>query len=120
MVLDPNILQAIRDEIGEEDIATYDDAWLEDAYEDENRGNFSILATALIVWRRRLGELLNRSFDVTTEGSLLSRNQRVRYIERQIKRLENLVDDTLVGETWDAKSVTQQSADLASSTTEFS
>lgn len=95
MALDPVILRKIRYEIGASyEIGTDDDDTLEDIFLDEDEGNGSVLVTALIVWRHRLGNLTERSFDITTEGSLLSRSQKVRFIERRIKELELLVDDT--------------------------
>lgn len=96
MALATSILNQIRDEIGT--VADYSDTDLETIYVDEDRGNYSTLATALIVWRRRLGDLMDRSFDITTEGSLLARSQKVRYMERRIKELELVADETLRGE----------------------
>lgn len=93
MPLTATIMNQIRDEVGTDD--DFDDAALEVIYVDENRGNFSTLVTALIVWRRRLHGLQTRSFDVTTAGSLLARSQRIRFIERRIKELELTVDSTI-------------------------
>ena len=93
MALATTILNQIRDEIGTN--TDFTDGALEEIYEDEERGNFSTLNTALIVWRRRLGDLQARSFDITTEGSLLARSQRIRFMERRIKELEFSTDDTL-------------------------
>ena len=104
MSLSASIANQIRDEVGSDtdfvdnqDDETAGVTSLERIFLDENRGNSDILRTALIVWRRRLGDLQARSFDLTTEGSLLSRSQRVRFIERRIKELENLIDTTLKG-----------------------
>lgn len=104
MALNPDTVELIRDEIGP-DLDFADDSPhsasqlgnLEDIYNNENRGNSNALRTALICWRRRLSNIQNRSFDVVTEGSLLSRNQRVRFMERRIKELELLVDTTHKG-----------------------
>lgn len=104
MALTAQIIALIRDEIGN-DTDFSDDIphaspqldSLERIYTDENRGNYSALRTALICWRRRRNSLQSRSFDVATEGSLLSRSQRIRQMDVQIKRLEVLVDDTYVG-----------------------
>lgn len=92
MPLVTTILNQIRDEIGSD--SDYDDTALETIYTDADRGNFSTLTTALIVWRRRLHDLQTRSFDVTTGGNLYSRNQRIRMIERRIKELELITDVT--------------------------
>lgn len=118
MALDPGIVSLIRDEIGPDlDFSDDDPAGatqldsLENIYLDVNRGNSNVLRTALICWRRRLFNIQNRSFDVVTEGSLLSRSQRVKFIERRIKELELLVDTTLKGKNQTVVS----SAALASS-----
>lgn len=92
MPLTATIINQIRDEVGSD--TDYDDTALETIYIDENRGNFSTLVTALIIWRRRLHDLQTRSFDVTTGGNLYSRNQRIRFIERRIKELELISDVT--------------------------
>lgn len=99
MALDAAILRKIRYEIGAETLSGVDDdSTLETIYNDEDEGNSSVLVTALIVWRSRLGNMTDRAFDITTEGSLLSRAQKVRFIERRIKELELLVDDTPKGQ----------------------
>lgn len=115
MALSTTILNQIRDEIGSD--TDYSDAALETIYDDENRGNSSVLNTALIVWRRRLHDLQARSFDVSTEGSLLSRNQRIRFIERRIKELEMDADGTRKGANWSINSAQQQ--EEAASSGEF-
>lgn len=120
MALDPLIIDQIRDEIGndaETDIA--DDDTLEAIFNDEDRGNSSVLTTALIVWRRRLHNLQSRSFDVATEGSLLSRNQRIRFIERRIKELENIADESLKGRNHTVLTTVKQAANLEESGTEY-
>lgn len=106
MALSAQIIALIRDEIGNDadfadNISEFDSALhldsLENIYTDSERGNYSILRTALLAWRRRLHSLQARSFDVTTEGTLLNRNQRIRFMERKIKHLESLVDITFKG-----------------------
>lgn len=98
MALDPTILRKIRHEIGESyENGTDDDDTLETIFNDDTEGASSVLVTALIVWRHRLGNLTNRAFDITTEGSLLARSQKIRFIERRIEKLSILVDRTAVG-----------------------
>lgn len=106
MALSAQIIALIRDEIGNDadfanNTSEFDSSLhldsLENIYTDSERGNYSILRTTLIVWRRRLHSLQARSFDVTTEGTLLNRNQRIRFMERKIKHLESLVDITFKG-----------------------
>ncbi len=105
MALAQSIIERIRDEIGPDldvsDAAISPDPAplgdLETIYVDENRGNYSTLRTALIVWKRRLAAMQNRSFDATAGGQLFARSQRVRYLQRRVKDLELLVDYTLVG-----------------------
>lgn len=92
MALDASIVALIRDEIGDD--TDFTDSELETIYVDENRGNYSALITALIVWKRRQFNLQTRSFDVSTGGTLLSRNQRIKFIASQITRLEALADET--------------------------
>lgn len=98
MALDPAILRKIRYEIGSSiETGVDDDDTLEVIFNAEDEGNSSVLVTALIVWRHRLANLTDRAFDITTEGSLLSRSQKVRFIERRIKELSLLVDETHKG-----------------------
>jgi hypothetical protein len=98
MALDPLILRKIRYEIGNEtEAGVDDDATLEDIFNDADEGDSSVLVTALIVWRHRLANLNERAFDITTEGSLLSRSQRIKFIERRIEKLAILVDKTARG-----------------------
>lgn len=98
MALDTITLRQIRHEIGVGyESGVDDDVTLEEIFLSEVEGNSSVLVTALIVWRHRLGNLTERAFDITTEGSLLSRSQKIRFIERQIKKLEVLVDTTYTG-----------------------
>lgn len=104
MALDTAIVDLIRDEIGND--ADFSDDTphaspqldsLENIYNNVNRGNSNVLRTGLICWRRRLFNLQERSFDIITEGALLSRSQRIKFIERKIKNLEVLVDTTQKG-----------------------
>ena len=111
MALDVAIVALIRDEIGN-DTDFSDDTpsvspqldSLENIYNDANRGNSNVLRTGLICWRRRLFNLQERSFDIITEGALLSRSQRIKFIERKIKNLEALVDTTQKGKNMTIKS----------------
>lgn len=122
MALDPTILRKIRYEVGKEtETGVDDDDTIETIFNDENEGNSSVLVTALIIWRSRLGSLTDRAFDITTEGSLLSRSQKVRFIERRIKELELLVDDTPKGHNASSVGAASQSSLTSSSgTTELS
>jgi hypothetical protein len=115
MPLAQSIIERIRDEIGPDEDVT--DAAvipaaplgdLETIYIDENRGDFSTLRTALIVWRRRLGAVQAKSFDATAGGSLMARSQRVRFLQRRVKELEILVDYTLKGTNQGVQSNFQQ------------
>jgi len=104
VVLNPATVALIRDEIGNDTdfsddiphVAPQLDS-LENIYNDANRGASNVLRSALICQKRRLMNLQSRSFDVVTEGSLLSRNQRIRFLAREIIRLETLVDTTHKG-----------------------
>lgn len=106
MPLDASIISRIRDEIGS-DTDFSDDVphlapqldSLEAVYEDDERGASSILRTAWVVWKRRLAEMQQRAFDITTEGSLLNRSQKVKYMERRIHELGSIVgvDETQTG-----------------------
>ena len=106
MPLDDSIIARIRDEIGSDSDFSDDEPHtppaldsLEAIYEDTERGNFSILRTAWVVWKRRLAEMQQRAFDITTEGSLLNRTQKVKYMERRIHELGTIagVDQTQTG-----------------------
>lgn len=107
MPLSDSILSRIRDEIGNDDdfadAIAHDPATqldsLENIFEDEERGNFSILRTAWVVWKRRLADLQQRAFDITTEGSLLNRRQKVIYMQDRIHELGAIagVDETQTG-----------------------
>lgn len=98
MALDATILRKIRYEIGKEtEVGVDDDDTLEDIFNDDTEGASSVLVTALIVWRHRLANLTERAFDITTEGSLLARSQKIRFIERRVEKLSILVDKTAVG-----------------------
>lgn len=98
MALTTSILRKIRHEIGDSfQTGTDDDATLETVFNDIDEGNSSVLVTALIVQRERLNNLITRSYDVTTEGSLLTRSQMIRMLERRIRELELVADETAVG-----------------------
>ncbi len=118
MVLDPLIVDLIRDEIGND--TDFSDSnpsappqldALEKIYKDVNRGNSNVLRTALICWRRRLHSLQERSFDIITEGSLLSRSQRIKFLERKISDLATLVDTTQKGKNMTTVSSAKEADD---------
>lgn len=112
MALDPTILRKIRYEIGSvTEAGVDDDDTLEVIFNDDTEGGSSVLVTALIVWRHRLGNMTDRAFDITTEGSLLSRSQRIRFIERRIKELALLVDNTAKGHNAVVVGIGAQDAD---------
>ena len=116
MALDPDILEQIRDEIGPDTDVT-DEAPagplgdLETIYISANRGNYSTLRTALIVWKRRLAAYQSRSHDATAGGSLMARSQRARFLQRRVKELELLVDYTLKGVNQDTVGNYEQNED---------
>ena len=122
MALATTIINQIRDEIGQ-DLDVTDEALAEPAplgdletiYDDENRGNSSVLRTALIVWKGRLASMQSRSFDATAGGRLLARSQRIRYSQRRVKELELLVDYTLVGINQSLVTAVSVAEDAASS-----
>ncbi len=118
MALAAGTIALIRDEIGNDtDFSDADPAIgdqldsLENIYGDANRGNSNILRTALICWRRRLNSLQERSFDIITEGSLLSRSQRIKFLERKILKLEVLVDTTQKGKSMSIISTAEEADD---------
>lgn len=118
MALAAGTIALIRDEIGNDtDFADADPAGatqldsLENIYGDANRGDSNILRTALICWRRRLNSLQERSFDIITEGSLLSRSQRIKFLERKILKLEVLVDTTQKGKSMSIVSTAEEADD---------
>ena len=117
MVLAQSIVDQIRDEIGSnQDVSDQSGTSapigdLETIYTDIDRGNYSTLRTALIVWKRRLAEMQARSFDATAGGSLMARSQRVRYLQRRVKELEILVDYTLKGVNQPVLSTYQQDSE---------
>ena len=95
MALAVSILNKIRDEIGTDQDFT--DSALEDIFIDTDRGGSSVLRTAWVVWKRRLNDLQQRSFDIATEGSLLSRRQKVTYMQDRVHELARIVDETYTG-----------------------
>ncbi len=118
MALAAGTIALIRDEIGNDtDFSDADPSVspqldsLENIYGDVNRGNSNILRTALICWRRRLFSLQERSFDIITEGSLLSRSQRIKFLERKIMKLEVLVDTTQKGKSMSIISTAEEADD---------
>jgi len=96
------IIDLIRDEIGdieanEVDFVNDDTdlpgvppslGSLESIYTDKARGNYSPLGTALIVYRRRLHNHRNRSFDISKEGNWIARSQKTRFLAGRVKELE--------------------------------
>ncbi len=119
MALTQTILDQIRDDIGTDlDVTDASPVGslgidLETVYNDANRGDSNVLQTALIVWRRRLGDIQSRSFDVTTGGALYNRSQRVKHFQRKIKELELLVDYRLVGINQDVTTAVKVAEDAA-------
>ena len=103
MALSQAIIDRIRDEIGPDQDVT--DATpvgtlgidLETVFIDVDRGDFSILRTAYLVWKRRLAAMQGRSFDMTAGGSLMARSQRMRMIRVEMFRLALIVDFTQKG-----------------------
>ena len=120
MPLAQTIIDRIRDEVGN-DLDVSDEAEspaapmgdLETIYTNVDRGNYSTLRTALIVWKRRLASVQAGSFDATAGGRLLARSQRVRYYQRRVKELELLVDYTLKGANQTVQSTYQQESESA-------
>lgn len=95
MALSASILAQIRNEIGDDtELDVADDATIEAIYVDVDQGNFSILNTAYLVWKKRLTNYQSRSFDVATAGELLSRSQRVKFLQGRVNELRLLVDTT--------------------------
>lgn len=114
MALAATIINQIRDEVGAETkTGIDDDAVIEVIYNDVNRGNLSVLVTSLIVWKNRKGEFQARSFDVTVEGAYMLRNQRLKMFDREIARLEDLVDDTAKGKNEHVQSTIEQEEAVA-------
>ncbi len=118
MALTTATIALIRDEIGNDtDFADADPAVspqldsLENIFNDTDRGDSNILRTALICWRRRLNSLQERSFDIITEGSLLSRSQRIKFLERRILKLETLIDTTQKGKSMTIVSTAKEADD---------
>ncbi len=118
MALTTATIALIRDEIGNDTdfadtiphVSPQLDS-LENIYNDTNRGDSNIFRTALICWRRRLNSLQERSFDIITEGSLLSRSQRIKFLERRILKLEALIDTTQKGKSMTVVSTAKEADD---------
>ncbi len=124
MALSAEIIRHLRAEVGEDSDVTDEPTTpaalvgdLSTIYTDTAMGNFSVLRTALVVWRKRLMNLNTRSFDATSGGRLLNRSQRIRYTERRIGELSQKVEYTLKGVNAEVQSKYQIEAD---STSEFS
>lgn len=103
MALSAEVIALIRDEIGP-DLDWVDNTAdltgdpeelgaLEDVYTDTNRGDFNVLRTALICWRKRLAQQNARSFDITKEGNWLARSQRVKFLMNRVEHYERLLRD---------------------------
>ena len=102
MALSQAIIDRIRDEIGpDQDVTDAAPAGtlgdLETIFIDTDRGDFSILRTAYLVWKRRLAAMQGRSFDMTAGGSLMARSQRMRMLRVEVFRLALIVDFTQKG-----------------------
>jgi len=114
MALSQAVIDRIRDEIGPDQDVT--DAVpvgvlgvdLETMFIDTDRGDFSILRTAYLVWKRRLAAMQGRSFDMTAGGSLMARSQRMRMIRVEMFRLALIVDFTQKGTNEDVLSKFEQ------------
>lgn len=126
MALTASVIALIRDEVGDD--TDFSDNIphtppqldsLENIYTNTDRGNFNVLRTALIVWRRRRNHLQARSWDVATEGSLLTRSQRLKQMDQQIKRYETLVDTTYTGRNQQIANPVDSEEAAALSNTEF-
>lgn len=122
MALNSEVLELIRDEIGDDpdfadDNLSYDPdtqlGSLEEIYNSTNRGDQNILRTALIVWRKRRANYVSRGFDATAGGSLFARRQRMRELTRTVKEYELLVDTTARHSQSSVNSDYQQSAESA-------
>jgi hypothetical protein len=127
MPLSDSILARIRDEVGNDtdfaDVEPHDPLTqldsLERVFEDTDRGNFSILRTAWVVWKRRLADLQQRAFDITTEGSLLNRRQKVIYMQDRIHELAIIVDETYTGRNQEVQTPAAIEQAAADSISEF-
>ena len=114
MALSPAIIDRIRDEVGPDQDVT--DAVpvgtlgvdLETIFIDKDRGDFSVLRTAYLVWKRRLAAMQGRAFDMTAGGSLMARSQRMRMIRIEMFRLALIVDFTQKGTNEDVLSKFEQ------------
>lgn len=107
MALDPAIVVLIRDEVtysvdyvDNEDELTGNAGELgslEAIYIDSDRGNFSTLGTALVVWRNRLAAQWERGFDISKEGNWLARSQQTRFLQGRVGYYESLTGQSLKG-----------------------
>ena len=104
MPLSTQIISLIRDEIGNDadfadNAADFDASAghldsLENIFTDSERGASAVLRTALICWRMRRNSYVSRGFDVSTQGTLMARRQRMLELDRKVFDLEVLVDTT--------------------------
>lgn len=104
MALAAQIVNLIRDEIGHDedfvdntvDLAANPNAYgaLEDIYTDTERGNTDVLRTALVCWRIRRANYVKRGFDASASGSLMSRRQRMKELDKIVKEYELLIETT--------------------------
>lgn len=114
MALDPSIISLIRDEIGDDADFVNDDGdlpgtppaydSLENIYTDGSRGNYSPINTALVVWRRRLGNHTMRAFDLAKEGNWYARSQRTKFLQFQVDKYERLAGQKYTGRNADIQS----------------
>lgn len=107
MALSDQIINLVRDEIGDDkdfvdadtDLPGIPPAFdsLENIYTDIERGNSSTLNTALVVWRRRLGNHQAHAFDIAKEGNWLARSQLTKYLQSQVLKYERLTGQKATG-----------------------
>ena len=114
MALSQPVLDRIRDEIGPDQDVTDEipvgvlGIDLETIFTNVDRGDFSVLRTAYLVWKRRLAAMQGRAFDMTAGGSLMARSQRMRMIRVEMFRLALIVDFTQKGTNEDVLSKFEQ------------
>ena len=122
MALSAAILSLIHDEIGDSTNAFFSDDTphtppqldsLENIYADTARGNLNVLRTALICWRFRRNNYIERGFDATAGGSLMARRQHMKSLEQKVKEYELLVDTTKRHANTSLQSVHVQSEAIA-------
>lgn len=108
-------LERVRSWVGSQSNENIDDDDSVDLiWQDTERGNGDIKLTALWIWRRRLAELYERSFDFTTGGTLVNRRQRVNFVKERIAELEHLTGVAdFTGRQWDVQSTEQINAEIS-------